>query len=755
MILRNRKPEARSQKPEWKRRFWLLAPGFWLPLLLAIPLFAVTPQFWETRTHDDFRKGTLANVSLTSDDELVLAPRFDTVYNTEQTLIWSAVADSRGNVYLGTGHDGKIYKVDSSGRGTMIADLTELDVLALALDSKDVLYAGTSPDGKVYKIEADGTPKEFYDPGVKYIWSMVFDRQGRLLVGTGDRGVIYRVDSNGKGEVFYDTDETHIVTMTIDSGGNIIAGGDPKGYVYRISQDGKAFVLYDSGMREVHSVAVAPNGTIYAAVISGDAPITPAPAVVTATDRTTGAPTVTVTVGSAEAAGQTIEVIEPLETVSPDTPRAQTRRATGNAQSVILEITPEGVVNTIWRSPDEMVFSLLPRGGKLLFSTGTKGRIYSMDGPQSPTLLLESTEEETTRLVESGDRLYATSANIGKLFRIDDSLATSGSYESIVKDTDSISSWGRLAMKSSNENLVEISTRSGNTNAPDRTWSDWTRVDDNGVIKSPRARFLQWKALLKSQGANSPRLGSVTVPYLQQNFRPEVTNVEVLPSGVALVRAPVNTNNAVNPNDPATIRANQRAGQPTIQRVPPRRLPQRGSQSFQWTATDKNQDTLTYDLYYRGDGERTWKVLRKDLEENFFMINSDTLPDGTYVVRVVANDLPTNPPNLALAGDMESRPFSVDNTPPASTMKLENINGRRVRIAIEAVDQTSTLNQAEVSVDTGDWQAVFPTDGIIDSKEESFTWLSGELPGGEPVIAFRIYDQNDNAGLAKLVVRIP
>jgi len=68
--------------------------GWVLPLLLAIPLLAVTPQFWETRTYDDFRKGKLTNLSLTSDDELILAPRFDAVFNTEQTLIASAVADS-------------------------------------------------------------------------------------------------------------------------------------------------------------------------------------------------------------------------------------------------------------------------------------------------------------------------------------------------------------------------------------------------------------------------------------------------------------------------------------------------------------------------------------------------------------------------------------------------------------------------------------------------------------------------------------
>ena len=118
-----------------KKIFWLL------PLAAAIPLFAVTPLFWETRSYDDFRKGKLANVSLTSDDELILAPRLDMVFNTEQTLVWSTVADSKGNVYLGTGHDGKIFKVDSSGKGSMVADLSELDVLALAVDSKDVLYA--------------------------------------------------------------------------------------------------------------------------------------------------------------------------------------------------------------------------------------------------------------------------------------------------------------------------------------------------------------------------------------------------------------------------------------------------------------------------------------------------------------------------------------------------------------------------------------------------------------------------------------
>jgi len=731
-----------------KKTLWVL------PLLAAIPLLAVTPQFWEVRTYDDFRKGKLNNLSLNSDDELILAPRFDVVFNTEQTLVWSAVADSKGNVYVGTGHDGKIFKVDASGKGGLLVDLSELDVLALAVDSKDVLYAGTSPDGKVYKIE-NGTAKEFFDPKTKYIWSLVFDKQGRLLVGTGDKGVIYRVTPDGTGVPFYDTDETHIISMAMDRDGNVIAGGDPKGYIYRISPEGKAFVLYDSGMREIHSVAVAPNGTIYASAMTGESTVTTAASSQAPAASSNAQPTVTITVNSAEP--QDISVVEPLQPVSSDTPRSQTRRPGGeNSQSSVLEILPDGVVNTLWRSREEMVFSVLPRDGKLLFSTGAKGRVYLLEGSnKNTTLLLESTEEQTTRLLAVGDRLYATSANIGKLFRIGDSLATSGTYESNVKDTDSVSSWGRPSWKSGTGDAIEFSTRTGNTGTPDRTWSDWQAVNTAGAIASPKARFIQWKAVLKANGAQSPRLSGVKVPFLQQNFRPEITNIELLPSGVLLQKTPINTANNFNPNDPAQVRANIRAGQPRIAPIPPRRVPQRGAQSFQWTATDKNQDGMIYDIYMRADNDRTWKLLKRDVEDNFYSISSDTLPDGVYVVRVVASDQPSNPVDLALRGEMESRPFTIDNTPPSVTMTLERMENRKARVAIEAVDQTSTLNQAEVAIDTGDWRPVFPKDGIIDSKSESFSFLSGDLTPGEHVIAFRIYDQNDNAGMGKLVVRVP
>jgi len=746
-----------------KKSFWLL------PIVLAVPLLAVTPSFWEIRTYEDFQKGKLSNLSLTSDDRLILAPRYDMTFDTQQTLILSTAADSKGNVYLGTGHDGKVFKVDPTGQGVLIADLNELDIMALAVDSKDALYVGASPNGKVYKIESGAQPKEFFDPGTKYIWSMVFDRQGRLLVGTGDKGVIYRVGADGKGAPFYDTDETHIVSLAVDRDGNVIAGGDPKGYLYRISPEGKAFVLYDSGLREVHALAIGSDGRIFAAVLNGSAssPSLSAPQSNPGPASEDGGG-VTITIGASASVAEAAQVVEistepaGVDGVSLGTASRRTV-GTGSARSVILEVLPTGEVNTLWRLKDEMVYSLLPHDGRLLFSTGTKGRIYSIDDSRNTTLLVESTEEQTTRLIEVGNRVYATSSNTGKLFGLGDATSVSGSYESIVRDTNAISSWGTMSWKAENPAQIQFLTRTGNTGVPDKTWSDWATVAATGAVSSPVARFVQWKAVLTSgAGANrvSPSLDSVTLPYLQQNFRPDITSVDVLPPGVALAKVPpLLSNGSPAPTDPALIRANVRAGLQQSSKAPPRRSVEKGAQSFQWTATDRNQDSLSYEVYYRGESERTWKLLKKGLEESFYTINSDALPDGTYVLKVVASDSPSNPsagtPAGALTAEMESRPFSIDNTPPTVKFQQSAITGGRVRVAIDASDATSTLNQSEISVDTGPWQSLFPGDGITDSKSETYTYQSDILPTGEHVIAFRTYDQNDNVGIGKLVVRIP
>src|ERR1700674_447984 len=196
-------------------------------------------------------KGEARGVSVTDNGTLTLAPRFDQVFNTEQAYVWCAAIDSAGNVYLGTGHDGKIFRVTPDGKGTLFYKAAELDVTALAVAGDGAIYAGTPPD--------------------KYIWSLAVMNDGSLAVGTGDTGKLYRVHAAGakpESSLLISTNQTHVMSLAVNKQGDLIAGTDPGGLVLRISPDGKAFGLYDASLREIHALAAAPDGSVYALALS-------------------------------------------------------------------------------------------------------------------------------------------------------------------------------------------------------------------------------------------------------------------------------------------------------------------------------------------------------------------------------------------------------------------------------------------------------------------------------------------------------
>jgi hypothetical protein len=103
-----------------------------------------------------------------------------------------------------------------------------------------------------------------------------------------------------------------------------------------------------------------------------------------------------------------------------------------------------------------------------------------------------------------GGALYAATSNLGKVFVIRDSGAREGNLDSDVFDAKIVSRWGHVE---STARRVEIYTRAGNVDNPDRNWSPWAKLDaakDNSVA-SPAARFLQWRAVLHS-GDTAPQV---------------------------------------------------------------------------------------------------------------------------------------------------------------------------------------------------------------------------------------------------------
>src|SRR6266550_1414991 len=229
------------------------------------------PVVWDISSRAELLKGEARGVSVTDNGIVTLAPNLSQVFNTDQAYVWSTAIDAAGNVYLGTGHDGKLFRVGPDGKGSLLYKAPELDVTALAVASDGTLFAATSPDGKVYRVTADGKAEMYFDPSDKYIWSLAILGDGSLAVGTGDNGKLYRVRAAGakpESSLLINTNQTHVMSLAVTKQGDLIAGTDPGGLVLRISPEGKAFALFDAQLREIHALAPAADGSIYALALS-------------------------------------------------------------------------------------------------------------------------------------------------------------------------------------------------------------------------------------------------------------------------------------------------------------------------------------------------------------------------------------------------------------------------------------------------------------------------------------------------------
>ena len=158
-------------------------------------------------------------------------------------------------------------------------------------------------------------------------------------------------------------------------------------------------------------------------------------------------------------------------------------------------------------------------------ATGNKGKIYRLRDPLQPTLVARVNASQVTTLQPERDgRMIVVTSNPGRLLRLSSSRADRGTYTSDVRDAQTVAMWGTIKWQDgSTGGRIEISTRSGNTRTPDETWSDWTTPytdRDGSPITSPRARYLQWRAVLIAARGESPYLTSVTAAYLPRNSVP-------------------------------------------------------------------------------------------------------------------------------------------------------------------------------------------------------------------------------------------
>lgn len=689
-------------------------------------LHASTPKFFQAETQTDFLRGDVENLSIDINGQLVLGPATELVYETAAPFLWSMLPASDGSLFVGTGNEGKVFRIDSEGRGSLFFDSAELEVHALAPAPNGGLYVATSPDGKIYKVDRAGSATSFFDPDDKYVWSLAVDGNGNLFAGTGEKGVIYKITPDGKGAPFYKTNATHATALAFDKGGNLIVGTGSPGRVLKVDPAGKPFVLLDSPYQEVHVLRFDDKGMLYVGALNGRAGGgSAAPAGDSGGDQSPPqdrAPIASVSVSTE------ITAIAVVDTSGGSTPAPRDDQR--GVKGAVYRISPDGVWDELWDSRDDSPYDIsFDQSGRVVIGTGGKGKIYRLEGdPVRPTLLARASAQQVTAFhKDSRGRLYYATANPGKVFRLTSERATRGTYESEPRDAQMISTWGALSWRASvpSGDRIELYTRSGNTATPDETWSAWSAAytnADGSAIVSPKTRYLQWRAVLTGKG-DGPVLTSVRAAYLQRNLRPEVRSVTVYPPGIVFQKPYTTGEPDLAGFEDQTTPERKLAMEAALQgsgNALGRRAYSKGLETLQWRADDENGDELVYDILFRREGETSWKTLRKAVADTIVVWDTNTVPNGTYFIKVVASDGPANPIGIALTGERESSAFDIDNTPPAITIAGARVDRGRTIVTFDVKDDHSPIQRVEFSEDGQLWRGVFPTDGIADSRQEHY-----------------------------------
>ncbi|MBM3781114.1 MAG: hypothetical protein FJW29_05475 [Acidobacteria bacterium] len=721
-----------------------LAAGLVIAATLGLALQAA-PSFWVTATQAEWLKGRVEQVAVDAFGRAMLGPSLTTLADPATAVVWSLATDAGGTVYAGTGHDGRVYRLSATGTPTVFFDSSEAEVHAMTAAPGGGLFVATSPEGRIYRVSATGDATTFFDPEERYIWALATDTAGRLYAATGDRGVVYRISTIGQGEALFTPKADHVTGLLMRADGTLLATTAGPGRLFSIGTDGRGFLMLDSGFTEVRQPVVDRTGQVFVAALNG-----------TPGSSTSASPEPTPSVAAAPSTGGVS--VDVVSVTIAGTASATVSTGAGSAgasggSGAIFRVMPDGLWDRLWSSDDASPLMLaIDEARGLVVATSHEGQLLSIDRTTAvATVLGQLPSAQGTAALVQPNRLLVATANPGRVSALTSARALSGQVESKVYDSGRLATWGAISWRAETPGgtAVAISTRSGNSSAPDDTWSAWSSpyaVADGTTVTSPPARYLQWRAAFTGTAAATPTLTSVTVASRGRNQRPRVDSITVHPPGVVFQK-PYSTGEteiAGFPEEPHERRlaaaGSSSGGAPALGK----RVLQPGLQTFQWKAEDPDGDVLHFDVWIRREGDTRWQPIGRELSEPLLVWDTTTVPGGRYVARVDARDTASQTVDAALTGTLESTPVPVDHAPPTVRVVSATRRGTGVVITLDVTDAESVVASVDVSIDGTRWRTVTAADMLFDTRTERVV-IEVTEPGQATQAMVRATDQVGNS----------
>jgi hypothetical protein len=258
---------------------------------------------------------------------------------------------------------------------------------------------------------------------------------------------------------------------------------------------------------------------------------------------------------------------------------------------------------------------------------------------------------------------------------------------------------------------VSVSTRSGNTAAPDATWSAWSEPlrASPAAASSPPGRFFQFRVHWDQDPAAV--LHWVIVAWVPANQMPQIKEV---------------TLEAFDPAEAFKGKVRESA-----------------ELKLKWKAVDPDGDELLFRVHHRRDGEREWVPINAaaPATKGEFKWDTSALADGWVELKVEASDEAVNGHGEGLSAFKTLPAVLIDNRKPQLTRLEVEPDGTVVGAA---EDSFSAIARVEYRLDEERWQFVGAEDGVYDQRGESFRIRLRELPSGKHVLYVRVLDAGGN-----------
>lgn len=659
--------------------------------LLAVvsPALAVGTRYFVLETAKDFGEGEARGVFVDSKGNLRPGFRLTSSALTDAAHVWAALPTAEG-VLLATGNEGQLLRYQA-GKAEMLAKTDALALTSLAT-VWGRMFVGSLPKGRIFEWTGSELREFAKLEGAEHIWALVRDpKTDSLFAATGPEGKLYRITRDGTAQVYFDADESHLVSLAVGTDGSVYAGSSGKARLYKLTGPGRASIVHDFGSTEVRAISLGAGGEVFAI----------------ANELKSGAR---------------------VDSWKADRP-APAKGGDGLSGSGELYVfDAEGRPARLFASKDEPFASLtLDKYGRPLVGTASGGRVYRTSRELDTVMVADIDERQVSALKIEADTGYLIGGDPAVFHAVESLGSSSGTYTSAALDAGLRAQFGKLRYEASPG--VEVRTRSGNSNAPDQSWSDWSGPLGNGaLIQSPPARFLQVQ--VKMPPHQDRKLWRLEVPFQTDNLRPTLTAIRVESASV-----------------PKATKGLKSSGGP-IEANPSSKV------KVTFEVDNPDEDELRYQVEYRiMDTPRWLNALDANevLTKNTFQWDTSSLPEGYYRLRVTVSDELANAPALAQKHTLESQLVLIDNSAP----RLEQLRLEGQRLRVRARDGLGPVTRIEVRfAGQPEWFPLGAEDGIFDEAIESVNADLSSLWSGAPAfITVRAFDAAGNSALEIAPVR--